>query len=112
MTPAELRSSGERLTYFSAQRPLDAAWCMGRVAEERDSIWHPSVRPLGSNTSYELLVQVISGDSTTVLAAELNELSAGSKIDLWLARQHLYGGHSEFLAAIVNGCSLKSAWPQ
>lgn len=107
VTPSELRSEGERLLFFAAQRPLEVAWCMGRVVEERDSMWHPSVRPLGGGASYELLIQVIAGDSTTVLAAEMSEVSDGSRIDLWLTRQHLYGGRSKFLAALVAGCALR-----
>jgi hypothetical protein len=108
LTPKQLTERGEEFCYLASGSPTETAWCMGRAAEERATLWRPSVRPLGSDGTIELLIQVISGgESTAVLVAHLQPISKGSEVTLWLTRQPLYQGRDEFREAVVGGCSMK-----
>src|SRR5688572_12821943 len=107
VTPKQLTEEGEKFEYMATTNPTVTAWCMGRAAEERDTIWRPSVRPLDSDGTMELLVQVVSGSSTTIAVAHLKPTASGSQVILWISRQPLYRGRDEFRKALVEGCSMK-----
>ena len=108
LTPQQVIERGQQLSYKSDTTPTSTAWCMARNAEERDSIWRPTVRPLQTESARELLVQVVSGGATTVLVAHLTPTENGSDVSIWLTRRNLYEGREEFLEAVSDGCASKA----
>ncbi len=99
MTPNEIR---EALPYnlSSQQAPETVGLCMSRNFENVSGTFRAQQRPWRDSGSVEVIG---NGQDSAFFVAEIQPISAGANITLWLSR-NIIAGQDRMVRTIMEGC--------
>jgi hypothetical protein len=104
LTPGELREQGSQHHFIADRAPDELAACLERSAENWASVFVPRTRR--SDRGLDVLVQIISGSTTTVALANVQPIQSGSAVAVWITPYPLYKGANEFRDYWAANCGL------
>lgn len=104
-TPSQVIEQGRRFDYTSAQKPLAAAKCISRTADDSDSSLASQLRDGLNAGSYEVIVRLINDASTTAGLFQIEPASKGSRITGYIS-PNILSSRERFAEALVGDCAV------